>query len=76
MVVRWFDFVNKNPAYQCTETSIIYLLLWMARMEMDCNLKTLASFFKFLLSILEKLPKADYSLFFPVKSFHIFFPVL
>ena len=31
---------------------------------MDCNLKTLANFFKFLLSILEKLLKTDYSLFF------------
>ena len=34
-------------------------------MEMDCNLKKLASFFyKFFLCIEEKLLKTDYSLFF------------
>ena len=48
----------------------------MARMEMDCNLKKLAGFFKFPLNILEKLPKADYSLFFSAKSFYISFLVL
>ena len=31
---------------------------------MDCNLKKLANFFKFLLSILEKLLKTDESLVF------------
>ena len=36
----------------------------MARMETDCNVKKLANFFNFLLSILEKLLTADYSLFF------------
>ena len=33
-------------------------------MEMDCNWKKLASFFKFLLSVLEKLLKTDSSLVF------------
>ena len=41
-----------------------YLWLRMARMEMDCNLKKLAIFFKFLLSILKKLLKTDYNLVF------------
>ena len=36
----------------------------MARMEMDCNLKKLANFFKFFLCILVKLLKIDYGLFF------------
>ena len=31
--------------YQCTETSIRYFWLRMARMEMDCNLKKLANYF-------------------------------
>ena len=34
----------------------------MARMEMNCNLKKLVTFFKLLLSILEKLLKTDCSL--------------
>ena len=45
--------------------SINYLWLGMARMEMDCNLKNLANFFKFLLCIVEKSSKTAYSLFFP-----------
>ena len=36
----------------------------MAKMEMDCNLKKLANFFKFFLCIVEKSLKTDYSLFF------------
>ena len=33
-------------------------------MEMDCNLKKLANFFKFFLCIVKKTLKPDYSLFF------------
>ena len=36
----------------------------MAKMEMDCNLKKLANFFKFLLNVLEKWLKTDCILFF------------
>ena len=45
-------------------------------MEVDCNLKTLAKFFKFFLFIVEKTIKPDYSLFFSEKSLNIFFAVL
>ena len=45
-------------------TSINHLLLWMALMEMDCNLKKLANFLKVFPCIVEKLLKLDYSLFF------------
>ena len=37
--------------------SIDTLWLGMARIEMDCNLKKLAKFFKFFLCIVEKSPK-------------------
>ena len=36
----------------------------MASMEVDCNFKKLASFFKFFLCICEKSLKVDYGLFF------------
>ena len=36
----------------------------MARMEMDCNLKKLANFFKLILWVLKKLLKTDDSFFF------------
>ena len=45
--------------YGYTYCSICYLLLGMAWMEMDYNLKNLANFFKFFLYILEKLLKMD-----------------
>ena len=32
-------------------------------MELDCNLKKLTNFIRFLLCVLEKLLKSDYSLF-------------
>ena len=35
----------------------------MARKEVDCNLKKLANFFKFILCILEKSLKIDYGPF-------------
>ena len=48
----------------------------MVRMEMDCNLKKLAIFFKFVLRVLEKSLKLDYSLLFLGEKLKIFFPVL
>ena len=59
-----FEFKGAVSPIFCV-TSINYLLLRMARMEMDCNLKKLASFFKFVLCIAEKSSKTAYSLFFP-----------
>ena len=41
----------------------INIHLWLRIAWMNCKLKKLAKFFKFLLSILEKLLKTDYSLF-------------
>ena len=48
----------------------------MARMEMDCNLKKFANFFKFFLCILEKSLKIDYGMFFLRANLNIFFQVL
>ena len=48
----------------------------MARMEMDCNLKKLANFFKFFLYIVEKSLKTDYSFLFSAESLCIFSPIL
>ena len=45
-------------------------------MEVDCNLKKLANFFKLFLCISEKSLESNYSLFFRQESFSIFFPVL
>ena len=47
----------KQILYQNTETSIRYFWLRLARMEMDCNLKKLANFFKFLPRVVEKMQK-------------------
>ena len=41
-------------------------------MEMDCNLKQLANFFKFLVYILEKSLKTDFSFFLPLGNHFIF----
>ena len=43
--------------HQNTETSIRYFWLRLAREEMDCNLKKLANFFKFLPRVVEKTQK-------------------
>ena len=47
----------------------------MTWMEVDCNLKILANFFKLFLCISEKSLENNYSLFFR-QNFSIFFPVL
>ena len=43
-------------------------------MEMDCTLKKLASFFKFVLCILEKSLKTDYTWFFLGEKTQYFLP--
>ena len=43
-------------------------------MEVDCNLKKLANFFKFVLCILEKSLKTDYTLFFLREKTKYFLP--
>ena len=43
-------------------------------MEVDCNLKKLASFFKFVLCILEKSLKTYYTLFFLREKTKYFLP--
>ena len=48
----------------------------MTWMEVDCNLKKLANFFKLFLCISEKSLENNYSLFFRQENFSIFFPVL
>ena len=46
--------------------------LRLARMEVNCNLKNLANFFKFFLCILEKSLKTDKSSFFLGENLNIF----
>ena len=68
--------VCKQEHYQGTETGFIHLWMQMARMEMDCNLKKIANFFKSLRVFWKncKMLIRGYS---PLeKSFHIFLPVL
>ena len=48
----------------------------MTWMEVDCNLKKLANFFKLFLCISEKSLENNYSLFFRQENFSIFFSVL
>ena len=50
--------------------------LQMTWMEVDCNLKKLAIFFKLFLCISVKSLENNYSLFFRQENFSIFFPVL
>ena len=45
-------------------------------MEVECNLKKLANFFKLFLCISEKSLENNYSLFFRQENFSIFFLVL
>ena len=67
-VSRHFGFIRADRALSVmkniTETTINYVWLRMARMEVDCNLKKLVKFFKFFLCLLGKSLKTDYSLFF------------
>ena len=53
------SFVNNNPTSAQKPVSINYVWPGMARMEVDCNLKKLANFFKFFLCILTKSLKID-----------------
>ena len=54
--------VKHNPT---SAQKLVSFTVKMTRMKMaDCNLKKLATILKFLLSILEKLKKNDYSFFF------------
>ena len=55
---RWNRLNNGSVLLTITSTN--FVCLQMARMEMDCNLKKLAYFFKFLLCILENSLKTDY----------------
>ena len=48
----------------------------MTWMEVDCNLKKMANFFKLFLCISEKSLENNYSLFFRLENFSILFPVL
>ena len=48
----------------------------MTWMEVDCNLKKLANFFKLFLCISEKSQENNYNLFFQQENFSIFSPVL
>ena len=56
--------VNMNNPASAQKLLVFYVCLQMSRMEFNCNLKTLANFFKFFRSILEMSLKTDYSVFF------------
>ena len=69
------EFCLQQP-YWRTETTTYHVWLQMAWMEVDCNLKKVAKFFKLFLCISEKSLENNYSLFFRQENFSIFFPVL
>ena len=63
--MEWLRCVNHNPtSAQKLPVIVLGCYLCLARMEVDCNLKKWANFFKFFLCILEKSLKIYYGSFF------------